>query len=177
LRQQIAQADVRELRSHVDALFPFVSKDFDLDTQKGRWQSAAARQAPLAFMEVCRNIMNPVCMPGLVNVDFEDLRHIILSQEGECALGFGSANDALGASTAAIEHALLGRDRLEQASSALISINAPQQFLQLPDSWTVLNSVRKQMPSDAQVLFGTTYDENLGKEISVSILANGIRQT
>ena len=92
-------------------------------------------------------------------------------------MGFGSAKDALSAATAAIEHPLLGRGRLERASSALIAINAPQQFLQLQDSWTVLNSVRKHMTRDAQVLFGTTYDENLGKEITVSILANGIRQT
>ena len=175
LRQQTAQAGVRDLRPHVDALIPFVTNDFDPDTQKSWWQLAAARQAPLAFMEVCRNVMNPLCRPGWVNVDFQDSRHVILNQEGECTLGFGSAKDALGAATAAIEHPLLGRGRLERASSALISINAPQQFLQLKDSWTVLNSVRKQMPKDAYVVFGTTYDEFLGRKIAVSILANGIR--
>ena len=177
LRQQIARAGIRDLRPHVDALIPFVTNDFDPNIQTDWWQFVAARQTPLVLIELCRNVMNPVCRPGWVNVDFQDLRHFILNQEGECALGFGSAKDALSAATAAIEHPLLGRGRLERASSALIAINAPQQFLQLQDSWTVLNSVRKHMTRDAQVLFGTTYDENLGKEITVSILANGIRQT
>jgi len=175
LRQQIVQARIRDLRHHVDALLPFVTNDFDPDTQKGWWQSAAAQQAPLAFMEVCQNVMNPVCRPGWVNVDFEDLRHIILSQEGDCAFGFGSAKDAHGAATAAIDHPLLGRGRLQRASSALISIEAPQKLLQLQDSWTVLNSVREQISRVAYMAFGTTYNEDLGKEVTVSILANGIR--
>lgn len=175
LRQQTAQVGVRNLRHHVDTLIPFVTNDFDPDAKNVRWLSAAAQLAPLAFIEVCRNIMNPVCRPGWINIDFEDLRHIILSQEGECALGFGSAKDALGAATAAIDHPLLGRGRLQRASASLVAIAAPQQLLKLQDSKTVLNSVRKQMSRDAYVFYAATYDNNLTNEISVSIIANGIR--
>ena len=172
-RQQIAQTGILELRSQVDALIPFFN--IGPDAKKIRWQSVAAQQAQVAFMEVCQSIMNPVCRPGWVNIDFETLQHIMSNQEGECAFGFGSANDARDAATAAINSPLLGQGQLLRASAALIAIEAPQQFLQLQDSWTVLNSVREQMSSNADVLFATTYDEDLDQNITVSILANGIR--
>jgi cell division protein FtsZ len=179
-RKQIAHAGVRELQPHVDAVIPFFNNHFDPDAKKVRWLSASAQQAPLAFIEVCRNIMNPVCRPGLVNIDFEDLRHNILSQGGGCAFGFGSAIGTDGAATAtlnAIDHPLLGRGRLQRASAVLVAIAAPQQFLKLQDSKTALNSIRKQIPRDAYVIYGSNYDDNLGNEITVSILANGIRET
>ena len=172
-RQQIAQTGILELRSHVDALIPFFN--VGPDAKKIRWQSVAARQAKDAFMEVCQSIMNAVCRPGWVNIDFETLQHIMSNQGGECAFGFGSAKDARDAAKAAINNPLLGQGRLQRASAALIAIEAPQQFLQIQDSWTVLNSVRAQMSRNADVLFATTYDEDLNQEITVSILANGIR--
>lgn len=176
-RQQIAQAGIRELRPHVAALIPFFNNGIEPDARSVRWQSAAARQAPLAFMEVCRNILHPVCKPGWVNIDFEYLRHIILSHEGDCAFGFGSAKGADGATIAAsraIDHPLLGRDRLQRASAVLMAISAAPHVLMLRDSSIALRAVRKLLPPTVDIIYGAYSDQSLGKNIAVSILANGI---
>jgi cell division protein FtsZ len=179
-RQRIAQAGVRELRSHVDGLIPVFNNDIDPDTQEIKWRSTPAQLAPLAFLQLCKNIMNPVCRVGSVNIDFEDLRHIILSQQGDCAFGFGSASGVVAAATAAlhaIDHPLLGRSQLQRAPAALVAITAPPSTLMLRDSKNVMNCVRKLMPPDAYVFYSTTYDANLSHEITVSVLASGIRET
>ena len=175
-RKQVAQAGVRELRLHVNALIPFFNNDIDPDAKSVRWQSAAARQAPVAFMEVCRSILNPLCRPGWVNIDFEDLRNTILNQQGDCAFGFGFASGADGAAAAAtraIDHPLLGRGRLQQASAVLMAISAPPHVLMLRDSYNAVRTVRKQLPPNAYVIYGAYSDQTLGNDIAVSILANG----
>lgn len=185
-RQQIAQAGIRELRHHVDALIPFFNNDIDPDVRKVRWLSPAAQQAPLTFIEVCRNIMNPVCRPGLVNIDFGDLRHIILSQEGDCAFGFGSASGLNGAEVAArqaIEHPFLGQSRLQWASAVLVAIESrphPQALL-LRESKNVTYSVRKLLSPQADIFYSVTVqpdgDNRLDSgDFRVSILANGIQE-
>lgn len=173
-RQHIAQAGICELRTHVDALMPFFNND--PDAKKFSRQSAAAQQASLVFREVCRNIMNPVCKPGLVNIDFEDLRHIILSQEGDCAVGFGSAGSRDGAEAVAIraiDHPLLGRGRLQRTAAVLMTVSASPQVLVLRDASNVVRAVRKVLPRDAWIFYGAYSDQTLGNEIAISILANG----
>jgi cell division protein FtsZ len=175
-RRQTAQTGIRELRSHVDALIPFLNNDFDPDAKHVKWQSTAVKLAPLTFMQVCRNIMNTTCRPGLVNVDFEDLRHIILNQDGDCAFGFGSASSRDGAEAAAvraIDHPLLGRGRLQRTAAVLMTISASPQVLLLRDPYDAVRTVRKLLSPNAHVIYGAYCDQTLGNNIAVSILANG----
>lgn len=178
LRQQLALAGVRELRPKVDALMPFFNNSTDPSAQRVKGLSAAAQQAPQAFFQLCQNIMNPVCSPGLVNIDFEDLRNNILGQPGDCALGFGISSGADGVAAAAllaINHPMLGPTRLQRASAALIAISAPAHTTwMLRDSRDAMNSVRKMLPPDAFVIYAVSYDASLGDEMTVSILASGI---
>ena len=175
-KQKTAQTDIRELRPCVDALITCFGDVFDPAAKYVRGPSPAGQQAQRVFNEVCRTIMNLVCRPGLVNVDFEDLRHIILNQEGDCAFGFGSAARREGVQAAtlrAIDHPMLGRDRMQQASATLVSIRASETVLTLRNISNALKTVREQLPADAWVMYGAHHDASLGDEITVSILANG----
>ena len=179
-RQRIAQSGIRELGVHVHALLPFPNEPIARVAGADASFTSVSSQAPLAFNQLYRGILNPVCRPGWVNIDFEDLRHILLSQEGDCAFGFGSASGVDGAAAAtrkAIDHPLLGQHRLRRASAALVAIAAPRGFLMPRDSKIALNSVRKLLPPDAYVIYSTAYDNNPGNEMTVSILASGIRRT
>lgn len=176
-RQQTAQAGVRELRKYVDGLIPFFNNGPDAKDIK--LHSDVTWPAPMAFVHLCRNIMNPVCRSGLVNIDFEDLRHMILSHEGDSAFGFGSASYQDGTAAAAhqaIDHPLLGRGRLQRASAVLVAVGASPLVLKLKDSQNAIKSVRKQLSPDACVIYGIASDSDLGNEITVSILASGIRK-
>lgn len=122
-RQQIARAGVRDILPYVDALTPFFSNAVDPDVPFVRWFTSAVQQAPLAFDQLCRSIMNPVCRLGMVNIDFEDLRRTILSQAGDWAFGFGSASAVDGAEVAAltaIDHPVLGQDRLHLSAKSML---------------------------------------------------------
>lgn len=122
-RQQIARAGVRDILPYVDALTPFFNNDVDPDVPFVRWFTSAMQQAPLAFDQLCRSVMNPVCRLGMVNIDFEDLRRTILSQKGDRAFGFGSASAVDGAEVAAlsaIDHPFLGQNRLHLSAKSLL---------------------------------------------------------
>ena len=179
-RQRVAQTGIRELGVHVNALFPFSNEPIARVAGADASFTSVTSQAPLAFNQLYRSILNPVCRPGWINIDFEDLRHFILSQEGDCAFGFGSASGVDGAAVAtrkAIDHSMLGQHRLRRASAALVAIAAPPGFLMPRDSKIALSSVRKLLLQDAYVIYGTAYDDKPGKEMTVSILASGIRKT
>ncbi len=178
--QLIAQSAVRELRQHVDGLIPYFSKDVAPENKEIKWLSNVALQAPMAFFHLCHNIMNPVCRPGFVNIDFEDLRHLILSHEGDCAFGFGSAryqNGAENAARHAMAHPLLGQERLIRASAVLVAIGASPQVIRQKGPNVAIKNIRSQLNPDAWIIYGIDSDPNLGDETTVSILASGIRET
>ena len=177
-RKQNAQTDIRELRLHVDALLPFSTYAHAQETGQNDLFPSVSSQAALAFDQLWRGILNPVCRPGWVNIDFEDLKHLVLSHEGDCAFGFGSASGVNGAADAAlhaINHPLLGHSRLQQASAVLITVRAPPGVLMLGDSMSAMRSIRKQLSQDPWIIYGTYYEAHLNNEITVSVLASGIR--
>ncbi len=174
-RQHIAQAGMRELRPHVDALLKFENEDIEAGAKQSLWPADPLRQM---FMALCRNIVEPVCRPGMVNVDFEDLRHLVLSLNGECAIGYGSAFEASGAATVvdqAINHPLLGPSRLRRASAVLVAISGPLGAKNLEAIKIAVSKVRAVASPDACFLYGVTPDHaNSGNQTTVAILANGI---
>ena len=176
--KQIAQTAMRELRVHVDALLPFSNGYVEQVAGEVSSVTCVSSQAALVLDHLWHCILNPVCRPGLINIDFEDLRHIILSHEGDCAFGFGSASCAEGAEVAtrkAIDHPLLGQLQLRRASAALIAVRSSQRTALLQESKNVLRSIRNQLHPDAWVIYGAHHDDTLGDEITVSVLASGIR--
>ena len=86
-------------------------------------------------------------------------------------------DDAAVATGKAIDHSLLGQHRLQRASAALVAMAAPPVFLMQRDSKIVLNSVRKLLPQDAYVIYGTAHDDEPGNEMTVSILASSIQES
>lgn len=177
-RKRIAQTGIRELRVHVNALLPFSNGNIERVAGENASFTAVSNQAALAFDQLWQGILNPVCRPGWVNIDFEDLRHNILSHEGDCAFGFGSGSGVNGAEAAtrkAIDYSLLGPYRLQRASAALIAVRASPQALISQESNYALKSIRNQLSTDAWIIYGAYHDATLGNEIMVSVLASGIR--
>jgi cell division protein FtsZ len=173
--QQIAQTGIQELRRHVDALLPFYGGSTAQAAAKSASFSSISRPAALAFSQLWQAVLNPVCRRGLVSIDFDDLKHLILGHEGDCAFGFGSASASEDAVRAAIHHPLLRQHRLQQAAAVLITVRANADVLKLGVSTNALRSIRKQLPQDPWITFGAHHDDTRGDEISVSVFASGIR--
>ena len=178
-RRRHAQTGIRKLQDHVNLLLKFPDGNIERVGEENASFKSVTNQAALAFEQLWRGILNPVCRPGCVNIDFEDLRHNISSHEGDCAFGFGSASGVNGVEAAirkAIDHPLLGQNRLQRASAALIAVRSSQQNLLFQESKHVLKSIRNQLSPDAWVIYGAHHDDTLGNEITVSVLASGIRR-
>ena len=179
-RWQNAQTGIRDLRLHVNALLPFSNGNIKPVAGENTSFTSASSQAALGFDQLWQGILNPVCRPSLVNIDFEDLKHLILSHEGDCAFGFGSACGVDGAAVAAlhaIDHPMLGRSRLQQASAILVAVRAPPEVLMLRDSINAMRSIRNQLSHDPWIFYGTYYEGTPDDAITVSVLASGIRET
>ena len=176
-RKQNAQTGIRELRLHVNALLPFFNGNIEGVAGENTSFTSVSSQAALNFDQLWRGILNPLCRPGWVNIDFEDLRHIILSHEGDCAFGFGSASGVEGVAVAAlhaIDHPLLGLHRLQKASAVLMAVRASPQVFRLGGSTAAMKSIKKQLSQDPWIIYGAYHDDTLDNEITVSVLANGI---
>ena len=178
-RRRHAQTSIRKLQGHVNLLLEFPGGNIERVGEKNASFKSVTNQVASAFEQLWRGILNPVCRPGCVNIDFEDLRHNILSHEGDCAFGFGSASGVNGSEAAirkAIDHPLLGQNRLQRASAALIAVRSSQQNLLFQESKHALKSIRNQLSPDAWVIYSAHHDDTLGNEITVSVLASGIRR-
>ena len=103
-----------------------------------------------------------------------------MKHEGDCAFGFGSASGVGGAAVAAlraIDHPLLGQHQLQRASALLVAVRASRQVLQSGGTTAAMRSIRKQLSQDPWIIYGAYHDDTLDKEITVSVLASGIRET
>lgn len=133
-----------------------------------------------ATIQLCKSIANSVTRCDLVGIDIQDLL-FILSQEGDCAFGFGSTpsvNGAQAAARQAIDHPFLGQRRLQQSSAALVAIEAPPQVTRaiLREAKIAMNYVRAQMLPNPYIIYGVTVNPDRSHEFMVSILASGIQK-
>jgi cell division protein FtsZ len=115
-------------------------------------------------------------VPGHVNVDFEDVR-TVMGEPGKAMMGTAVAAGPDRARIAA-EHAvacpLLEGIDLSGAKGVLVLISAAKGSLKLSESKVAMNTIRDYASQDAHVIYGTAYDDNLGDQIRVTVVATGL---
>jgi cell division protein FtsZ len=115
-------------------------------------------------------------MHGLVNVDFEDVK-TVMSEPGKAMMGTaqaGGPDRATKAADAAVACPLLEGIDLSGAKGVLVLIAANRNTLKLSESKNAMNTIRRYAAEDAHVIFGTVYDENLGDQLRVTVIATGL---
>lgn len=123
--------------------------------------------------EVTRSITDLITQPGVINIDFQDLRSM-LANSGEARFGIGVSSGVDRARRAA-EHALsvAFRDsQVGQSTSALINIvgGADLRMREIQDAATV---IQDHLSEDASIVFGASIDDTLGGNVRVSLLVAG----
>jgi cell division GTPase FtsZ len=114
-------------------------------------------------------------MPGLINIDFADLRTVI-EKKGKALMGTGESkgeNHALQAAEAAISNPLLEQKSLQGASGILINITGGKD-LTAYDVDEAVNRIQYEVDPQANIIFGATYEESYTDEIRISVIATGI---
>ncbi|MCE2909525.1 MAG: cell division protein FtsZ, partial [Burkholderiaceae bacterium] len=121
-------------------------------------------------------ISDIIHIPGLVNVDFEDVK-TVMSEPGKAMMGTavaGGPDRAAKAAEAAVACPLLEGIDLSGARGVLVLIAASRASFKLAESRNAMNAIKRYAAEDAHVIFGTAYDEGLGDLLRVTVIATGL---
>lgn len=172
-RTRQAESGIEELRQVCDTLIVIPN---DRLLQLGD-ASLSMMEAFRAADEVLHNgvqgITNLIVTPGVINVDFADVRSV-MSDAGSALMGVGSArgdNRVMDATMQAINSPLL-ESTMEGAKGLLLSV-AGASDLGLMEVNEAMSIVQEKGDEDANIIFGTIIDDNLGDEVRVTIIATG----
>ena len=175
-RATAADAGLAELEANVDSLI-VVLNDKLLDVLGDDvTQDQAFAHANDVLKNAVGGISDIIHIPGLVNVDFEDVK-TVMSEPGKAMMGTAQATGpdrAAKAAEAAVACPLLEGIDLSGARGVLVLIAAGRSNFKLSESRNAMNAIKRYASDEAHVIFGTAYDESLGDALRVTVIATGL---
>jgi cell division protein FtsZ len=174
-RKRAIQADegIKRLRDHVDTLIVIPNDRLLQVAEKKTSILDAFRIADDVLRQGCQGITDLITVPGLINLDFADVR-TIMKDAGSALMGIGLAagdNRAHDAAKAAISSPLL-ESSIEGASGVLLSISGGSD-LGLFEVNEAAEVVAAAASSDANIIFGAVIDDSMMDQIRVTVIATG----
>ena len=174
-RSRSAEKGIELLQQHVDTLIVIPNQNlFRIANEKTTLSDAFCLADEVLHAGV-RGVTDLMIMPGLINLDFADVR-AIMSEMGKAVMGTGEASGegrAIAAAEAAISNPLLDDVSIRGAGGVLISITGGAD-LTLYEVDEAANRVREEVDESANIIFGSTFDERLKGVMRVSVVATGI---
>lgn len=174
-RMRVAEAGLAELHKHVDTLIVIPNQNLFRVVDKNTTFSDAFKMADNVLMAGVRGVTDLMMMPGLINLDFADVRSV-MSEMGRAMMGTGEASGegrASLAAEAAISNPLLDNASMKGARGVLINITGgPDMTLYEVDE--AANRIREEVDPEANIIFGSTFNKELEGKIRVSVVATGI---
>ena len=174
-RSKAADAGITELQQYVDTLIVIPNQNlFRLANERTGWKEAFKMADHVLYMGV-RGVTDLMVAPGLVNLDFADIR-TVMAEMGKAMMGTGESdgeNRAIRAAEAAISNPLLEDTSMAGARGLLINITGGDDMT-LFEVDQAANRIREEVAEDANIIFGSAIDENLSGRVRVSVVATGI---
>ncbi|MGA1289402.1 MAG: cell division protein FtsZ [Rubrivivax sp.] len=175
-RNRQADNGVNELSGHVDSMIVVLNEKLIEVLGDDVSQDQAFAHANDVLRNAVGGISDIIHMDALVNVDFEDVK-TVMSEPGKAMMGTATAGGperARKAAESAVACPLLEGIDLSGAKGVLVLIAASRQSFRLSESKTVMNTIRVYAHEDAHVIFGAAYDETLGDQMRVTVIATGL---
>ena len=174
-RMRMAENGLKDLQQYVDTLIIIPNQNlFRLATEKTTFADAF-RMADEVLHSGVRGVTDLMVKPGLVNLDFADIR-TVMREMGKAMMGTGEATGekrAIEAAEAAISNPLLDDVSLKGARAALINITGGSDMT-LFEVDEAANRIREEVDPDANIIFGSTFSEEMNGLMRVSVVATGI---
>ncbi len=174
-RMRSADAGIAELQKHVDTLIVIPNQNLFLVANPNTTFKEAFLLADEVLQQGVRGITDLMVMPGLINLDFADVRSV-MHEMGKAMMGTGEAEGdgrALEAAEKAIANPLLDGVSMQGAKGVIVSITGGED-MRLMEVDEAANHIRELVDPDANIIWGSAFNEALNGKIRVSVVATGI---
>ncbi|RXD07538.1 cell division protein FtsZ [Sphingomonas sp. UV9] len=174
-RAKSAEGGIDELQKYVDTLIVIPNQNLFLIANANTTFKEAFTMADEVLQQGVRSITDLMVMPGLINLDFADVRSV-MQEMGKAMMGTGEAsgdNRALEAAQKAISNPLLEGVSMRGAKGVIISITGGDD-MRLLEVDEAANHIRDLVDPDANIIWGSAFNQELEGKIRVSVVATGI---
>jgi len=174
-RMRLAEAGIEELTKFVDTLLIIPNQNLFRVANERTTFAEAFKMADDVLYAGVRGVTDLMVMPGLINLDFADIR-AVMSEMGKAMMGTGEASGekrAIDAAEAAISNPLLDDVSMRGARGVLINITGGSDMT-LFEVDEAANRIREEVDPEANIIFGSTFDEKLEGKMRISVVATGI---
>lgn len=174
-RMKSAETGIEELQKHVDTLIVIPNQNLFLIANPNTTFKEAFQMADEVLQQGVRGITDLMVMPGLINLDFADVRSV-MGEMGKAMMGTGEADGdgrALQAAEKAIANPLLDGVSMRGAKGVIVSIVGGDD-MRLMEVDEAANHIRELVDPDANIIWGSAFNDNLSGKIRVSVVATGI---
>jgi len=174
-RRRVADESIANLKEHVDALITIPNQRLLHLVDPKTPFAEAFRIADDVLRQGIQGISDLIIKPGMINLDFADVK-TIMRDAGSALMaigrGTGEARTA-DAAKAAIESPLLEMS-IDGATGVLYNISAGAD-LSLTEVSEAAEIIRTAADDDAEIIFGTSIDESLGRDVTITLIATGFQ--
>jgi cell division protein FtsZ len=175
-RQKVAQEGIEQLSPHVDSLI-VVPNDKLMEVLGNQVTlDGAFRAANDVLHGAVAGIAEIISSPGMINVDFADVR-TVMAEMGMAMMGSARASGpdrARLAAEQAVACPLLEDVNIADARGVLVNISASKATFQLQEMYDVMGTIKAFSSGSAHPIIGTVYDDALGDQLRVTIIATGL---
>ncbi|HEY0316182.1 MAG TPA: cell division protein FtsZ [Sphingomonas sp.] len=174
-RMRSADSGIEELQKHVDTLIVIPNQNLFLIANPNTTFKEAFKMADEVLQQGVRGITDLMVMPGLINLDFADVRSV-MGEMGKAMMGTGEAsgdNRAIEAAEKAIANPLLDGVSMKGAKGVIVSITGGED-MRLMEVDEAANHIRELVDPDANIIWGSAFNNDLEGKIRVSVVATGI---
>ena len=174
-RRRFAEEGLEEFKQHVYCLITIPNDRLLAFAPKKTPFSAMLQKANDVLFYAVKGISDVILADGMINLDFADVR-TTMSESGMALMGTGVAageNRAREAAQRAINSPLLEDVSLESAKAVLYNITASMD-ISTDEIAEIGDIIADATPEDTNIIFGVVYDENIGDELRLTVIATGI---
>jgi cell division protein FtsZ len=174
-RMNLAEAGLEEMQGYVDTLIVIPNQNLFRVANEKTTFAEGFRMADGVLQSGVRGVTDLMVRPGLVNLDFADIR-TAMQEMGKAMMGTGEAQGdkrAVQAAEAAVNNPLLDDVSMKGARGVIINVTGGYDMT-LFEIDEACNRIRDEVDSNANIIFGATFDEGMEGNMRVSIVATGI---
>ncbi len=175
LRMKMAEEGISEMQHYVDTLIVIPNQNLFRVVNEKTTFADAFKMADGVLQSAVRGVTDLIVIPGLINLDFADIRSV-MQEMGKAVMGVGEATGerrATEAAEKAISNPLLDDISMKGARGVIVNVTGGYDMT-LFEVDEACNRIRDEVDPNANIIFGSSFDENMEGTMRVSVIATGI---